>query len=216
MVASVPAQPAGEPVLRELPPPDRLADGNEPEARVVVGGVSWESYLAFDKRLGDDRAEPRLYYLEGELEIMTTSREHERIREWIGGLIEIYFDQAEIDRFLYGQATMRLPFQQAGAEPDKSWCIHQDKPVPDIVLEIALTSGGLPKLKVYEKFAVPEVWIWRKDRLHIFLLNAQGEYEEASGSRLLPKVDLSLLQRCVSMRAWSEARRTFRAGLSSK
>ncbi|HEY0455736.1 MAG TPA: hypothetical protein VGE41_05140, partial [Verrucomicrobiae bacterium] len=73
--------------------PAPLANGAEPEERVVISGISWDDYLAFDKSLGDDRPDPRLFYLEGELEIMTTSNEHERIKKWISGLLDIYFDE---------------------------------------------------------------------------------------------------------------------------
>ena len=53
--------------------PDLLADGHEPEARAVYNNLSWERYLALDQALGDDRSVPRLYYLDGELEIIITS-----------------------------------------------------------------------------------------------------------------------------------------------
>ena len=70
----------------ELLRPEPTADGFESEERMVICGVSWERYLALDKALGDDRPGPRFYYLDGELEIMTTSNEHERIKKWIGDL----------------------------------------------------------------------------------------------------------------------------------
>ena len=60
---------------------------------------------------------------------------------------------------------MRLALKQAGAEPDKSWCIGQEKEFPDLVLEIALTSGGINKLEIYRRFKVPEVWFWRRNKL---------------------------------------------------
>lgn len=142
MVAPVPVESGPQSELRRLPLPDPLPDGCEPEARVVVCGISWKNYIEFDKQLGNDRPSPRFYYLQGELEVMTTSREHERIKEWIGGMVDYYTDSADILTFLYGQATLRLPFKQTGAEPDKSWCFGEDKEVPDPVLEIALTTGG--------------------------------------------------------------------------
>jgi Uma2 family endonuclease len=194
--------------------PDPLADGAEREQRVVFCGVSWENYLAFDKQLGDDRPVPRLYYLEGELEITTTSNEHERLKKWISGLLEIYFDEAGAEIMPRGQATMRLALKEAGAEPDESWCIGEEKEFPDIVLEIALTSGGVNKLEVYRQFTVPEVWFWRLNRLEIFVRAKSGDYEPSQASRLLPGLDISLLQRCVAIRSWREARQTFRAGLA--
>ena len=87
----------------ELLRPEPTADGFESEERLVFCGVSWERYLA----LGDDRPGPRFYYLNGELEIMTTSNEHERIKKWIGDLMAVYFEEADIEIMPRGQATMR-------------------------------------------------------------------------------------------------------------
>lgn len=191
-----------------------LADGTDPEERFVLCGVSWERYLALDQALGDDRPGPRFYYLEGELEIMTTSNEHERVKKWIGGCLEDYFLEVGLEAFTRGQATMRLPFQKAGAEPDESWCIGEEKEWPDLVLEIALTSGGVSKLDLYRHFEVPEVWLWRRNGLEIFTLRKDASgYDRSSKSTLLPDLDLDLLQRCVAIHSWREARRTFRAGL---
>lgn len=199
-----------------LPEPRRLPDGTQPEGRVVVCGVSWAGYLDFDRRLGDDRPGPRFCYLDGELEIITTSLEHERIGEWIGLLVEKHCEHEEIELFLNGQATMRSRLQKAGAEPDKSWCVHKDKKVPDVALEIALTTGGIPKLAIYQRFKVPEVWFWRKDKLEAFGLNSANEYESLASSRVFPGFDFALIAKCVSLSSWSAARKMFRAHLQSR
>ena len=206
--------PADEQIISdELLRPEPLPDGTQPERRIVFGGISWRRYLAFDKKLGDDRPGPRLYYLDGELEIMTTSNEHERVKKWIGGLLEIYFEETGIEIMPRGQATMRL-VKKAGAEPDESWCIGPEKEFPDLVLEIALTSGGVNKLETYRRFQVPEVWFWRRNELKLFALNNAGSYEPVRKSQLLPGLDISLLERCVRIGSWQQARQTFRAGLS--
>src|SRR5439155_2571557 len=90
MVSTVLTAPV-EPTSAELLRPEPLADGTEPEQRIVICGISWKRYLAFDKALGDERPGPQLYYLEGQVEIMTTSNEHERVKEWMGGFLEDYF-----------------------------------------------------------------------------------------------------------------------------
>jgi Uma2 family endonuclease len=113
-----------------------------PEERLIICGLSWQRYLDLDKALGDDRPGPRFYYLDGDLEIMTTSNDHERIKTWIGGLMEIYFDHLDIEIMPRGQATMRLALKEAGAEPDELWCLGEEKEFPDLVLEIALISGA--------------------------------------------------------------------------
>ena len=198
----------------ELLTPEPLPDGTEPEQRMIICGISWQRYLALDKALGDDRPGPRFYYLGGDLEIMTTSKEHERIKKWLADLLAVYFDEADIDIEPRGQATMRLVLKEAGAEPDESWCIREEKEFPDIVLEIALTSGGLNKTEIYRRFHVPEVWFWRKGKLELFALRPDASgYDPVPRSLLLPGLDPGLLERCVRIRSWLEARRSFRAAL---
>ena len=109
---------------------------------------------------------------------------------------------------------MRLALKAAGAEPDESWCIGPEKEFPDLVLEIALTSGGVNKLEIYRRFKVPEVWFWRRNQLEVFALDNSGNYSGAQQSRLLPGLNISLLERCVAIPSWQKARQTFRAGLS--
>ena len=214
MVASLLTSPEAEAALEDLLRPEPAGPGGAAEQRVVFCGVAWNRYLAFDKKLGDDRPGPRLYYLAGELEIMTTPNEHERVKKWIGGFMDIYFEETGTEIMPRGQATMRLALKEAGAEPDESWCIGPEKEFPDLVLEIALTSGGIDKLEIYRRFNVPEVWVWRRNKLEIFVLDTSGDYIRAQKSRLLPDLDIALVERCVAIYSWQEARRAFRAGLS--
>ena len=217
MVASLLLGPAPSPEFAELLRPERLPDGTDPEERLILCGVSWQRYLDLDKALGDDRPGPRFYYLDGDLELMTTSNEHERIKKWIADLLADYLFETGRDIVPRGQATMRLALEQAGAEPDESWCLGSEKEFPDLVLEIALTSGGINKLDVYRRFRVPEVWFWRRDGLELHALDSQGAaYARVARSRLLPQLDLALLERCVRIVSWREARRTFRAGLAAE
>ncbi len=198
--------------------PESTKEGLEPEGRVVHCGVSWDYYLAFDKALGDERPDPRFYFLDGDLEIMTLSAEHERIKKWLGGFLDDYFFEIGIEIITRGQATMRKALAEAGAEPDDSWCLHEEKTYPDLVLEIALTSGGVDKLELYRRFSVPEVWFWRRDKLDVFSLREDGtryDSTEAGRSSLLPDLDLRLLERCVAIRSWREAKRAFRTGLAA-
>jgi len=211
MVASLLVQPERAPKLAELLTPDLRVNGAEPEQRVVLSGISWQRYRKIDKELGRDRSVPRLYYLDGNLEWMSTSEEHERIKEWIGDLLSDFFFEEDIDVIPRGQATINL--RNVGAEPDKSWCIDGNKKYPDIVLEIALSSGGVDKLEIYRHFKIPEVWIWRDRKLEVFVLKASGQYQRSRKSALLSKLDIGLLERCVSVSSWREARKRFRAHL---
>jgi len=183
MVASLLTGQPPSPEFVDLLRPEPLPDGTNPEERLIICGLSWQRYLDLDKALGDDRPGPRFYYLDGDLEIMTTSNEHERIKKWLGGFIEDYFLHLDTEIVTRGQATMRLALKEAGAEPDESWCLGEEKEFPDLVLEIALTSGGVSKLEIYRRFAVPEVWMWRRGRLEIHTLRADGSgYEQTAAS----------------------------------
>lgn len=191
-------------------------NGKAGEDRLVLSGISWKQYLELDETLGHDRSDPRMYYLDGELEIMTTSFRHERIKSWLGGLLEDYLLHIAIEASPHGQATMRI-LKEAGAEPDESWCLGADKEWPDLVLEIALTSGGIPKLEIYRRFAVAEVWFWRRVALEIWILRRdQSGYDPAEKSRLLPKLDIATLTRCAVMENWREARLAYRKALAQK
>lgn len=187
------------------------------EDRVVLGGVSWEQYVAIDEERGADNSHPRLYFFNDQIEIMTTSLRHEQLKERIANLVVEHFNEREIEMFPHGHATLQK-LGEAGAEPDASWCLDVEKEKPDIVLEVALTSGGLDKLEIYRRFAVPEVWFWRNDRLEIWSLRADGSGYDgpARVSSLLPALELALLERCVALPTWREARRTFREGLAPK
>lgn len=211
MIGALLQDESSSPNVARLPRPKPLPDGSEPEERLVVCGLAWERYLEFDRALGDDRPGPRFYYLDADLEIMTTSPEHERIKKWLGDLLAIHFDELGLEVIPRGQATLRSALQAAGAEPDESWCLGPEKEFPDLVLEIALTSGGVQKLELYRRFRVQEVWLWQRDGLQIYALRLDATgYEEVSQSRLLPKLDVALLERCVKIRSWRQARQEFR------
>lgn len=125
-----------------------------------------------------------------------------------------YFFEAGIEITPRGQATLRLALKEVGAEPDESWSIGQQKEFPDLVVEVALTRGGVNKLEIYRRFRVPKVWFWRGGKLEIFALNPSGACEAMRTSRLLPGLDIALLEECVGLPSWQQARQTFRARLT--
>ena len=204
-----------EPVIRSL---KERANGSEGgaeagEDRLVFSGIPWESYLALDDALGHDRSSPRLYWLDGMVEIMSTSPKHEELKKWIADLMAQYFIAKLIRAYPRGQATM-MKLKEAGAEPDESWTFGERKEVPDLVLEIALTSGGLPKLEIYERFGVPEVWFWRKGHLEVWTLEPGGYTGPHDASRQLPGLPLQTLAECAVIPDWMDAILKFREAMT--
>lgn len=65
------------------------------------------------------------------------------------------------NRLLSDQGTFlvdQITLGEASAEPDESYCFGTSKPIPDLVIEVVLTSGHTQKLKRYRALGIPEVW----------------------------------------------------------
>jgi Uma2 family endonuclease len=176
----------------------------------VLPDCTWEQYLAVDEAFGDRRG-VRVRFLLGYLEIMfPTSLEHERRKSHLGRLVEAWCLERGIEFFINGETTMKRETEAAGA-PDESYVFHREKERPDLVIEVALTSGGLNKRSFFKRFGVPELWIWHQDDLEVHQLNpGSGEYESATASAVLPGLPLRDLIECARMEVASQAIREFR------
>ncbi len=169
-----------------------VADG---DVRLVIHGVSWDRYVAI-RELLEGNAGLRMTYLEGTLEIMSPSSEHEREKTLIARLVEAWAVARRVDLNGYGSATFRKEAKARGAEPDECYVVGALKEVPDIAIEVVLTSGGIDKLAVYAGLEVPEVWFFRRGAFALHRLGAQG-YERIERSVVLPELDLDNLARFV-------------------
>ena len=183
------------------------------EQRIILYDVTWEKYEQLSDMFVDEF--PRMTYLEGTLEIiMTTSPEHERLKTIIARLIETYAVERLINLNGYGSATFRREVVRRGAEPDECYCLGLLAEVPDIVIEIALTSGGIDKLDVYRGLQVPEVWFWANDRFSLYHLRDSG-YELISSSEFLPELDFSVLSQYVGYENQTQAVIAYRTVLQT-
>ena len=167
------------------------------EDRIYLnGGISWEKYNLILKQL-TDYFHYRISYLESTLQIMSPGRNHEKIKEYISGLLEAYFQEAEIDYYPLGSTTFKSQNNQAGKEPDSCYCIETEKKFPDLAIEVIFSSGGLDVLEIYKALEIKEVWLWKKGELKIYCL-AQGYYTENKNSKLLPNLDIELFKTYLS------------------
>ena len=163
---------------------------------ITLHAVSWDRFEAIASLLEDYPV--RLTYLDGTLDIMTPSPDHEEYKTTIGYLLEIYLRHLGI-RF-YGTGSYTLGSREAGArgEPDESYSIGTKKDIPDIAIEVVITSGAVDKLEKYRRWGVPEVWFYQRRQLFIYHLRSTG-YEQVTRSEFLPELDLDLLIRCLNM-----------------
>lgn len=184
------------------------------EQRLVLEGVTWQQYDALVTLFMNQFPALRMTYLEGTLELMTTSPEHERLKKIIARLIEAFAEELDLDLNGYGSATFRKEAAARGLEPDECYCLGELHDVPDIALEIVLTSGGIDKLKVYQGLGVKEVWFWENQRLSIYSLVNEGQgYEALQTSQLLPQLNVALLASFVGNANQTQAVKAYRRTL---
>ncbi|WP_231662461.1 Uma2 family endonuclease [Pseudanabaena sp. 'Roaring Creek'] len=122
------------------------------EPRIALHDINWQQYQTFID-LFSGHQNLHLTYLKGALEIVTLSPEHEMLERMIARLIArllyVYADVMNIDLFSCGSATCKSELTARGLEPDESFCIGQRQELPDLAIEITVTSGGIDKLEVY-------------------------------------------------------------------
>lgn len=170
---------------------------------LLPGEYSWQAFQQLKSLMAVD-GNFRITFLDGQIELMTTSETHEYIKSMLGMLIEAYLIALEIEFYPVGQATRADENKRASFEPDESYYLGERKEHPDLAIEVVLTSGNLQKLEKYKRFGIKEVWFWENHQIQIFVLTENG-YEMVQSSQLLPKLDINLLVQCVQIDSRLEA-----------
>jgi Uma2 family endonuclease len=183
------------------------------EQRFIQTGVSWESFKSIQQGFLEAPG-IRLFYYEGELEILSTSPEHEVVKGNIGYLIEDYMLNLGLEFVATGSFSVEKE-SIASAQPDESYCLGAKKSIPDLAIEVVITSGGTSKLKRYKALGVTEVWFWQDGviTLHHLAIDSTGsEYQEIQQSRFLPQLDIQKLAQCAAIASRLQAVGAFRSG----
>ena len=184
------------------------------DQRVFLHNVSWQHYERLLELRGED-SRPRMTYLEGELELMSPSQDHEVIKTMIARLLEAYALVKGIELNGYGSMTMKNRPRARGAEPDECYAVGGAKTRPDIAIEVIWTHGGLDKLDVYRGLKVREVWLHRAGKLDVYALR-KNAYIRIPKSEILPKLDLAQLVRYASASNQTDAVRRYMRALSTR
>jgi Uma2 family endonuclease len=164
------------------------------ESYLMLAGITWTQFEAIEAAFAEI-AGVRFVYLDGILQIMTLSPEHEDTKGTIRALLEAYLREKNIRFYIRGSATLGSKDLGARKEPDESYNIGTKKAIPDLVIEVVYTSGGIDKLKLYQRIGIPEVWFWEDGILTIYHLGE--EYEKLNQSQLLPELDLTLMTKYI-------------------
>ena len=178
-----------------------------PEEQVFLLHGDWKLYRKLDAQFTGTGL--RVTYFHGVIEIMSISPLHEQIKINISRLIEDYCLHRGIDFGRHGGPTHQKKGEQAG-EPDDSFSFERGGKLPQLVSEVALTSGGLDKLPFWGGFPIEEVWIWKQGKLHFFRWQG-ADYKEVPSSRLVPGFKKAWAQKFAASRETSDMIRRFRA-----
>jgi Uma2 family endonuclease len=132
----------------------------------ILTGVTWNDY----EKLNSPEYKPYLIsYLNNEITIMSPGRNHERITETIGVLIEAYCEENYRDCFPFGSTRLEEKYLE-GKEPDTAYAFDTDKNQPDLAVEVIFTSGSLNDLTKYKYLKIQEVWLWKNNKINFYLL----------------------------------------------
>jgi Uma2 family endonuclease len=157
-----------------------------------LSNVTWETLEKLDADLAETGA--RLTYLDGYLEIMAPlSDAHEEPKKTLGQVLEMYMRTKDIRFYARGSTTIGMKELGARKEPDESYCLGTRKLVPDLAIEVTVTSGGIDTLEIYRRIGVREVWFWEDGVISVYCLRSTG-YELVSKSELLPELDLRSIE----------------------
>jgi len=171
-----------------------------PGSHLLVENVSWAQYEALLRELGEDRVIPRVNYCRNTLELMSPLPIHERPNRIITDVVKTLLDIQDRDWEDFGSTTFRKA-EEAGLEPDTCFYIQnaeqmrackrfnpsQDPP-PDLAIESDVTSKTT--IEAYLALQVPEVWIYEKQQLSVYLLK-NGRYERSLQSSIFPTLQVA-------------------------
>jgi Uma2 family endonuclease len=173
--------------------------------------VSWKEYVLLRDLL--DGPALRMTYIDGALELMSPSPEHELWKKNIARLVELFAHLRGIDLHGYGSTTFKKEAQERGAEPDECYLIGKKlADYPEIVLEVVHTSPLLDKLDAYRAFGVDEVWVFHNGAFALYALDRiKARYELRPSSVLLPGLDFASVARYAVREDTPQALREFDA-----
>lgn len=115
---------------------------------VVLHEVTWKDYERLLEIRGDYPV-PRISYLEGEVELLRPSKDHESLKSYIGHLMEDWCINREIVLTPFGSWTVKNKRYKRGSEADECYIFGREKrDSPHLAIEdttLHRQAGDLPE-----------------------------------------------------------------------
>jgi len=179
--------------------------------QIVLHNVAWSTYDAILTDMEDRTI--HLTYDQGELEFMSPSDEHERIKRLIGRMIERLTEALDIPIRSAGSTTFRIEMKRRGLEPDESYYVANEPrirgrdtidlqvdPPPDLAVEVDISRSSLDRMGIYASIGVSEVWRYEAGQIVVHVLQADGSYVRQDQSPSFPFLPLSEFGRFLARR----------------
>jgi Uma2 family endonuclease len=200
-------------MVAAFPPPSF-----EEDQHVVLRAMSWQDFEALLAIRGD-RSGVRMYYLDGEIEIVSSTKIHEGRKKTLARLLEIWAMEPDVSLNGFGSWTLKKELREAGAEPDECYIVGDstEKDVPDLAIEVEWSRAtGLSKPEIYRRLGVRELWTLKSDGRLIVRILEKGDWVEHARSKLFPRLDLTWLRSFLDIAPQSKAVRALRDALRTR
>ncbi|TRT64681.1 MAG: Uma2 family endonuclease [Microcystis sp. M_QC_C_20170808_M2Col] len=157
-----------------------------PGSQVIFPHQTWEDY----ERLLSLRLQ------------MSPLPSHGKRINLLSDLVKIILRRQGKDWECFDPITLKIT-GEAGVEPDSCFYIDNREailgkeridltvdPPPDLAIEVDFTS--LTDVEAYQLLKIPELWVYRREELKIYLFREDG-YQESENSRLFPDINIKKL-----------------------
>ncbi len=160
---------------------------------------------------------------------MPTTFEQQSLSVSFCNLVRAYSEFFNLDLEGRGSTTFRSKILKKGVEPDECFYIQSAEniigktfpksefPMPDIAVEIDITTESLDKFPIYAALEVPELWVYDGKHLAFYELDS-GNYHQIPHSRALPQLSAKELERFLEIskkQGQTAALKSFRQSLQS-
>ena len=183
------------------------------EKRILLKKITWPKFTEILNELGTDRT-VNLTYDRGRLELMTPQDIHDRARRLLDSMLIVMADES--DETLHGLGSILLVNPQDGQaiQPFAAYYLdYPPKPItgleldvtniapPDLIVDVILGEGSIPRLPMFESMGISEVWRYRSQvtegavqgELEIWQLTSAG-YRLTEMSLAFPELSVLRIQ----------------------
>jgi len=188
---------------------------------IVLSHMSWSTYQAMLRDMGESQP-IRTAYSQGILSLKSPSRVHEKINRLLAAIVQTLSGELNRQGINSGSKTIQNPELAQAIDPDSGFYLNRSELdtsdseqikslLPDLVIEIDLTSPSTQRMDIYHDLKIPEVWRYSKSRGLVIYQYESFEYIESEISLTFPRVTATRLNDFLILRQTQPHNRVIRA-----